>query len=244
MKPINLPEWLGQHSYPGRGIVLGASKCGQHAYVMYFIMGRSENSRNRVFEQMPDNTVQTTAADPKKLADPSLIIYNALRTVGSTTVVTNGDHTDTICACLGQGGTFEDALRTRTYEPDAPHFTSRISGLLTRDANGFQYKMSIIRAGGGAGNPVQRHFFEYPSPQPGIGHFIHTYSGESGTRLHCFEGEPIPVRLPASSLQEMGNTLWQGLNEGNKISLVCRSLNLSGEKTTLVFNKYAILSAL
>lgn len=230
----NITEYLKANPYPGRGIALGLSQDGQHAYIAYFIMGRSANSRNRVFARQGDGLV-TKAADESKLEDPSLIIYAPVRRHAEHTIVTNGDQTDTILDYLEKGDTFENALRTRTFEPDAPNFTPRISGLLTLGYGGFSYRLSILKSPD-RGQSLQRSFWEYPQPQPGIGHFIHTYA-QNADPLPPFTGEPVPFRVDGS-LVTFGESLWEALNPDNKISLFVRSVSLSGEESTQMHNKY------
>ena len=169
---IDLAKALNENSYPGRGIVLGRSEDGKKAVVGYFIMGRSENSRNRVFVEEPDG-IRTEAFDPSKMVDPSLIIYHPVRKVGDTLVVTNGDQTDTVADYLRAGKTFEDALRTRTFEPDGPNWTPRISGMVEKNGN---YRLSILKSANGDESSTRRYFFEYTDPRPGVVHFIHTYA--------------------------------------------------------------------
>lgn len=235
MEKMELGELLKNNPYPGRGIVLGLAPGGHQAFAAYFIMGRSENSRNRVFKQ-ERGRLYTQAADPAKLSDPSLIIYNAMRRVGEHLIVTNGDQTDTIATALKCGGSFEGALRTRTYEPDAPNYTPRISGMLSLGFDGFDYRLSILKHGGG--QAVQRFFYEYNYPQPGVGHFIHTYGpGALPSLLPSFGGEPVPVALPATA-RELANEMWATLNANNKVALAVRSVSLEGGEETLIRNKY------
>lgn len=242
----DLCQLLKENPYPGRGIVLGRSADGHQALVVYFIMGRSENSRNRVFTEK-DGGIITEAADPAKLSDPSLIIYAPVRRHGQRTIVTNGDQTDTVYSCLERDIGFEEALRTRTFEPDAPNYTPRISGLLTLDFGGFSYRLSILKTtGGNAGSP-QRMFFEYPAPLPGQGHFIHTYEGD-GDPLPSFAGEPRPVALerPLTNridLERFGQSVWDCLNEENRVSLFVRALHLDGLEDTCIFNQYEKVEA-
>ena len=229
-----IKQLLKANTYPGRGIVLGRSEDGIKAVIAYFIMGRSENSRNRIFFETEDRIV-TQAADETKLEDPSLIIYTPVRRHKQTTIVTNGDQTDTIFEYLASGSTFEAALRTCTFEPDAPNFTPRISGVVTLGDEEFSYQMSILKSEDG-GKSVQRSFWEYPQPQPGVGHFIHTYSGDD-TPLPPFAGEPIPVGIDGT-LATFAASIWNSLHAANKVSLFVRGLSLHGEEETLVFNKY------
>jgi len=198
----------------------------------YFIMGRSENSRNRIF--VPDGTgIRTQAYDERKLTDPSLIIYAPVRTVGKRTIVTNGDQTDTICDRLIRGGTFEEALRTRTFEPDAPNYTPRISGLMEPDG---RYTFSILKSADGDPAACHRFFYEYAAPLPGRGHFIHTYQSD-GNPLPSFAGEPCPVATE-DDMAAFAQTLWTSLNEANKVALFVRYITLAtGEAETALINR-------
>ena len=235
MEMHSLTDLLSHNSYPGRGIVLGRSIDAAQAYIAYFIMGRSENSRNRVFTEKSGGII-TEAADPAKMKDPSLIIYAPVRRIGAYTIVTNGDQTDTVYSCLERDIPFEEALRTRTFEPDEPNFTPRISGLLTAGIKGFSYQMSILKSNEGNPASVQRMFFEYPQPQPGEGHFIHTYQ-QDGDPLPSFLGEPRRVEIQGS-LEEFGDSLWESLNPENKVSLFVRALTLDGSDTTKIYNRF------
>ncbi len=237
----SLPSLLSQNSYPGRGIVLGRSSTGHQGLIAYFIMGRSENSRNRVFTEK-DGGIITEAADPAKLTDPSLIIYAPVRKHGAHTIVTNGDQTDTIYSCLERGIGFNEALRTRTFEPDAPNFTPRISGLIAADFSGFTYALSILKSGMGTPSSTQRQFFEYPQPLSGQGHFIHTYQAD-GDPLPSFCGEPVPILLDAplstqGELDSFTQILWNSLNPENRVSLFVRSLHLDGSELTCIVNRF------
>lgn len=234
MNLSTIEQTLGGNSYPGRGIVLGRSEDGIYAVAAYFIMGRSENSRNRIFVEDSDG-IRTKAFDESKVSDPSLIIYSPVRVLDSRTIVTNGDQTDTVYDVLAQGGTFEDALRMRTFEPDAPNFTPRISGLVETGA-AFSYRLSILKSGDAEGRSADRFFYEYGSPAAGVGHLIHTYRGD-GTPLPCFEGEPTAVAVEGG-LDEFAERLWASLDCDNRVSLFVRFLNLtSGLSDTRVFNK-------
>ena len=231
MKPVDIKQDLAGNSYPGRGIVIGQSADGKQAVVAYFIMGRSVNSRNRVFVEEPDG-IRTQAHDPAKLSDPSLVIYAPVRVLGEDTIVTNGDQTDTIYDFLKEGKTFEQALRTRTFEPDGPNYTPRISGLLSPDGS---YKLSILKAADEAGTGCLRQTFEYPG-QPGLGHFIHTYK-QDGDPIPSYEGEPTPVFIEGD-IDAFTASLWQHLNEDNKVSLFTRFINLeTGKAETRIVNK-------
>lgn len=236
----DLCQLLKENPYPGRGIVLGRSADGHQAVVLYFIMGRSENSRNRVFTEK-DGGIITEAADPVRLSDPSLIIYAPVRRHGQRLIVTNGDQTDTVYSCLDHDIGFEEALRTRTFEPDAPNYTPRISGLVTLDFKGFSYQLSILKSAGGNANSQQRMFFEYPAPLPGQGHFIHTYDGD-GDPLPSFSGEPRPVAIakPLANRPELelfGRAVWESLHPENKVALFARTIHLDGTEETCIFNK-------
>ena len=234
MRLREIAEELKGNAYPGRGILLGRSADGGRAVIAYFIMGRSENSRNRVF--VPDGAgIRTQAFDPARLKDPSLIIYSPVRVLDNVTIVTNGDQTDTVYQFLREGGTFEDALRTRTFEPDAPNFTPRISGLVTVGET-FGYRLSILKSAGGDPSGAERFFFEYDNPPVGRGHFIHTYRCD-GDPLPSFEGEPVPVAV-GEDIRAFADTVWNSLNEENKVSLFVRFLDLqSGEAETVILNK-------
>lgn len=231
MKYVNLAEELRGNTYPGRGIVLGRSEDGQKAVIAYFIMGRSENSRNRVFVEQ-EGGIRTEAFDPAKLEDPSLIIYAPVRVLGKQTVVTNGDQTDTIYDFLKEGKSFEEALRTRTFEPDAPNFTPRISGLV----EGFDYKLSILKSNNNDSSSTRRYFFEYTDPKAGEGHFIHTYKCD-GSPIPSYEGEPTPVVI-SGDIDAFTNEIWENLNADNKVSLFTRFIDVeSGEIETRIINK-------
>ena len=236
MKLQDIGALLRSNPYPGRMILIGMDAAGTHAVIAYAIMGRSANSRNRVFTPK-DGGIITEAADIAKLSDPSLIIYAPVRVLGSTTIVTNGDQTDTIYEGLKSGTCFEDALRTRTFEPDAPNYTPRISGLLHRRDGGFSYQLSILKSDGGSPASCVRFFFDYPRPAVGEGRLIHTYQGD-GSPLPSFEGEPIPVAVTGSAA-EYGNRIWDSLIKENRVSLFVRSLDLvTGAAEDRVFNQY------
>lgn len=233
---MNLSDALKNNTYPGRGILIGKSECGNFAVIAYFIMGRSENSRNRVFIEDGDG-LRTKAFDPSKLTDPSLVIYYPVRTFDNSTIVTNGDQTDTIHEFMSQGSSFEDALRTRTFEPDMPNFTPRISGIVTCENSDFSYKLSILKSANGNAKSAQRFFFEYAQPVAGIGHLIHTYR-EDGNPIPSFEGEPVAVTF-TSDLDELSSTLWNSLNADNRVSLFVRTIDLINGKTqTKIINKH------
>ena len=235
MEKINLNEYLASNEYPGRGIAVAKAPDGRQMFIGYFIMGRSENSRNRVFDPVPERGgICTMAADPDKLEDPSLIIYNPVLTLGKTHIVTNGDQTDTIYDGMSRGKSFADSLRTRTFEPDGPNYTPRISGAVTPDG---KYALSILKSMDGDPSCCCRYFFEYDRPLAGTGHFISTYMGD-GSPLPSFEGEPRRCALTAQSAEELSNALWEALNEQNKVSLFVRYLDLeTGESETVIRNK-------
>ena len=230
-----LSEFLRARPYPGRGILLGQAHNGTWAQsvVAYFIMGRSENSRNRVFEPTEDG-IRTRAFDESKMTDPSLIIYHPVRMVGTTTIVTNGDQTDTIQDALLEGKSYLDALRTRTYEPDAPNYTPRISGVVQRDGS---YCLSILKSMDGDPGVCQRHFYEYSDLRYQTGHFISTYEG-FGDPVPSFSGEPVRVSITAPTAQDLARELWESLNPDNKVSLYVRYVDLrNGFAETVILNK-------
>ena len=234
MQIQSLSKELSATTYPGRGIVLGKSADARCFYIAYFIMGRSENSRNRIFE-IDGRGIRTKAFDESKMVDPSLIIYAPVRVCGDVTIVTNGDQTDTIYDALEAGKTFEEALRSRTFEPDAPNFTPRISGVVEPKAD--RYRLSILISADGDPASTRRYFFEYDAPRPGEGHFIHTYQ-QDGNPLPSFEGEPVPVTIEGD-LETFSWTVWDNLNADNKVSLFTRSIDLeTGAVTSLLFNKH------
>ena len=234
MKPVDIKQDLAGNSYPGRGIVIGQSADGKNAVIAYFIMGRSVNSRNRVFVEEGAG-IRTQAHDPAKLSDPSLVIYAPVRVLGEDTIVTNGDQTDTIYDFLEEGKTFEEALRTRTFEPDGPNYTPRISGIVERGEGSFTYKLSILKSCGGDPDFAQRFFFEY-APKAGLGHFIHTYK-QDGDPIPSYEGEPTPVSIEGD-IDAFTASLWENLNEDNKVSLFTRFIDLeTGKAETRIVNK-------
>lgn len=233
MKTRNLVDELSATSYPGRGIVLGKSGDGKSLVMAYFIMGRSVNSRNRVFVEEGAG-IKTKAFDESKMVDPSLIIYAPVRVLGDATVVTNGDQTDTIVEYMEQGKSFEDALRTRTFEPDGPNFTPRISGLAEPKHD--RYRLSIVKSADGNPASVRRYFYEYESPLAGQGHFIHTYQ-EDGSPLPSFDGEPAQVRLEGD-IDAFTAAVWDSLDKENKVSLFTRYIDLqTGKIETRIVNK-------
>lgn len=232
---LNIYDELKNNAYPGRGIVLGKSEDGRSAVAAYFIMGRSVNSRNRVFVEDGDG-IRTEAHDPSKLEDPHLIIYAPVRVLGNKTIVTNGDQTDTIYNLMNQQMTFEQSLRCREYEDDAPNFTPRISGIIKKEEGDFNYALSILKSDDGNPDSCQRFTFSYTTPIAGEGHFIHTYMGD-GSPLPSFKGEPKKVGIP-NNIDEFTDGLWTSLNEDNKVSLFVRFINLeTGETDTRIVNK-------
>ena len=221
-------QFLRETSYPGRGIAVGRDR------VYYFIMGRSANSRNRVFVPAEDG-IRTEAYDPTKLEDPSLIIYHPVRRVGDTLLVTNGDQTDTIRDHIQQGHCYRHALNTRAFEPDGPNFTPRISGVVKPDCT---YNLSILKSLDGDPDCCCRYFFEYDHALPGVGHFIHTYQ-EDVNPLPSFEGEPRRVAIPQLSAQEWAKKLWASLNEDNKVSLYVSMIDVrTGSRDSVIINKH------
>jgi len=234
MNKYDISKLLADNPYPGRGIIIGRSEDNQRAVMLYFIMGRSENSRNRIFEKTDDG-IRTKAHDPAKLTDPSLVIYNPVRVLDRQTIVTNGDQTDTITRFLKEGNDFRSALRTRQYEPDAPNYTPRISGLISADGS---YTLSILKSLNGNPDCCVRNFFEYFTPIPGLGHFISTYQTD-GDPLPSFEGEPITVDIKITDgLKNFAESVWKSLNEDNKVSLYAREITIAtGEISDLIINK-------
>ena len=234
MNKLELTQLLRSNPYPGRGIVLGRSADNRCAVAAYFIMGRSENSRNRVFTVTEDG-IRTEAHDPSKMTDPSLIIYHPVRQVGDSLVVTNGDQTDTVRDGLLAGKTFASALRTREFEPDSPNYTPRISGLLSPDGS---FKLSILKSADGDPACCLRYFYTYDHPLPGEGRFIHTYMGD-GNPLPSFEGEPERVTLDAPTAEALAEQMWEALDPDNKVSLFVRYTPLDGGAPTQVIkNKF------
>ena len=233
MKLLDLEQYLTQHTYPGRGIVLGRTPDNDKVAVAYFIMGRSENSRNRIFEETEDG-IRTRAFDESKMTDPSLIIYHPVRILeNGMTVVTNGDQTDTIRDHIQQGHCYRHALNTRAFEPDGPNFTPRISGVVKPDGN---YNLSILKSLDGDPDCCCRYFFEYDAPVAGYGHFIHTYQGD-GNPLPSFEGEPEVITIESPTAQAFADLLWENLNGDNKVSLFVRYIDLaSGETDDVIVN--------
>jgi len=235
MEKLNLFKELDTNSYPGRGIVIGRSTDGKYAVTAYFIMGRSSNSRNRIFVEDGDG-IRTKAFDESKLEDPSLIIYAPVRVLGDTTIVTNGDQTDTIYDGLSAGKTFEQSLRTREFEPDAPNYTPRISGIMEVANGQFTYSLSILKSDNGNPEECNRYTFSYDNPLAGEGHFIHTYM-KDGNPLPSFEGEPKFVSIEGD-IETFTGKMWGNLNFDNKVSLFVRFINIAtGEVKTKIVNK-------
>ncbi len=234
MALFDLKTLLSENSYPGRGIVIGASADGKKAMIAYFIMGRSENSRNRIFERF-DGGMRTKAFDESKLSDPSLIIYNPYLSLPNVDIITNGDQTNTVYDFVKIGKTFDEALKTREFEPDAPNYTPRISGIINYEGKAFSYKLSILKSANGDPSVCNRFYYEY-EPRAGIGHFIHTYKCD-GNPIPSFYGEPEEVTLP-NTAKELADLVWENLNCDNKVSLFVRSVSLeTGEAEEIIINK-------
>ena len=234
MEKINLNEYLASNEYPGRGIAVAKAPDGRQMFIGYFIMGRSGNSRNRIFEATGDG-IRTRAYDESKMVDPSLIIYHPVRMVGTTTIVTNGDQTDTIRDSLLAGKSYIDALRTRCYEPDGPNYTPRISGVVDQDGS---FCLSILKSADPEGTACARFFYEYDAPLAGEGRFIHTYQ-ENAEPLPSFEGEPRRVSVSAPDAETLASQVWASLNEDNKVSLFVQYIHLAtGERETVILNKH------
>ncbi|MBQ2284158.1 MAG: IMP cyclohydrolase [Clostridia bacterium] len=237
MKMLDLKQELSQNAYPGRGIVIGKTPDGKKAVTAYFIMGRSSNSRNRVFVTEGEG-IRTEAFDPSKLEDPSLIIYAPVRVLNNYTIVTNGDQTDTIFDGMSKGETFEQSLRIREFEPDGPNYTPRISGIMKVENNTFHYAMSILKSNNGNPDACNRYTFTYENPVNGEGHFIHTYMHDDNP-LPSFEGEPKLVAID-NDMDAFANMLWENLNEDNKVSLFVRYIDIeTGSYETKIINKNA-----
>ena len=237
MQKLNLREELSNNTYPGRGIIIGKTPDGTKAVTAYFIMGRSSNSRNRVFVTEGEG-IRTEAFDPSKLEDPSLIIYAPVRVLDKYTIVTNGDQTDTIYNGMAAGKTFEQSLRIRQFEPDGPNYTPRISGVMEIANGEFHYAMSILKSNNGNPNANNRYTFTYENPVAGEGHFIHTYAQDINP-LPSFEGEPKWVEI-LDDMEEFTNMLWANLNEDNKVSLFVRYIDIkTGAYETKIVNKNA-----
>jgi hypothetical protein len=234
MNILSIENELKSNPYPGRGIIIGKSADGKKAVTAYFIMGRSENSRNRVFVPTDDG-IRTEAFDPSKMVDPHLIIYSPVRVLGKQTIVTNGDQTDTIYELMEKGQTFEQSLRTREYEDDAPNFTPRISGIICNECG--EYAMSILKSANGNPDSCRRYTYTYSTPIAGEGHFIHTYMGD-GNPLPSFEGEPKQVDMTNLDIDGFTDMIWNSLNADNKVSLFVRYIDLETGKTdTRIVNK-------
>lgn len=235
MQMLSIEKELKENSYPGRGIIIGRTPDGKKAVTAYFIMGRSSNSRNRVFVEEGEG-IRTEAYDPSKLEDPSLIIYAPVRVLGNKTIVTNGDQTDTIYELMDRQQTFEQALRTREFEPDAPNYTPRISGIMHIENGGYNYAMSILKSNNGNPDACNRYTFAYTNPVAGEAHFIHTYM-QDGNPLPSFEGEPKLVDV-VDDIDAYTKLLWTSLNEDNKVSLFVRYIDIAtGEYETRIMNK-------
>ena len=235
MQVKSIKDELSTNSYPGRGIIIGKSEDGKSAVTAYFIMGRSSNSRNRVFVEDGEG-IRTQAFDPSKLEDPSLIIYAPVRALGNKTIVTNGDQTDTIYDGMDKQLTFEQSLRSREFEPDGPNFTPRISGVMHIENGEYNYAMSILKSDMGDDSACNRFTFAYSNPKAGLGRFIHTYM-EDGNPLPSYEGEPTPVKL-AGDIDAFTKEVWENLNEENKVSLFVRYIDIAtGKYETRIINK-------
>lgn len=235
MEMLSLKTELTENAYPGRGIIIGKSADGTKAVTAYFIMGRSSNSRNRIFVEDGEG-IRTQAFDPSKLEDPSLIIYAPVRVLGNKTIVTNGDQTDTIYDGMDIQLTFEQSLRSREFEPDGPNYTPRISGIMHIENGNFNYAMSILKSNNGNPDACNRYTFAYENPVAGEGHFIHTYMHD-GNPLPSFEGEPKLVSIP-DDINAFTDLLWSSLNGDNKVSLFVRYIDLaSGTYETKIVNK-------
>ena len=235
MDMISLAQELQENAYPGRGIVLGRSEDGTKAVAAYFIMGRSENSRNRIFVEEGEG-IRTQAFDPSKLTDPSLIIYAPVRVLGHRTIVTNGDQTDTVYEGMEKGLTFEQSLRSREFEPDAPNYTPRISGVMEIENGTYSYSLSILKSNNGDPACCNRYTFSYENCAAGEGHFIHTYMHD-GNPLPSFEGEPKLAAIP-NDMEKFTNMLWNNLNQENKVSLFVRYIDIvTGKYETVIKNK-------
>ena len=234
---VDLQKELSSTTYPGRGIVIGTTPDGKYAACAYFIMGRSENSRNRVFVEDGEG-IRTQAFDPSKMEDPSLIIYAPVRVLGNSTIVTNGDQTDTIYDLMKEGQTFEQSLRTREFEPDAPNYTPRISGIMNVADGKYDFAMSILKSNHGDPASCQRFTFSYENPKAGEGYFIHTYMGD-GNPLPSYEGEPTLVNIEGD-IDTFTKNVWEALNADNKVSLFTRYIEIAtGKYESRIINKNA-----
>ena len=235
MEILNIEQELKENSYPGRGIILGKTPDGTKAVAAYFIMGRSENSRNRSFVEDGEG-IRTQAFDPSKLVDPSLIIYAPVRVLGNKTIVTNGDQTDTIYEGMDKQLTFEQSLRSREFEPDGPNYTPRISGIMHIENGKYNYAMSILKSSDGSPESCHRYTFAYENPKAGEGHFIHTYQCD-GNPLPSFEGEPKRIQIP-DDMEAFTTLLWNSLNADNKVSLFVLYIDITtGTYATQLVNK-------
>lgn len=235
MNKLSLANELSTNTYPGRGIVIGKSKDGKKAVTAYFIMGRSVNSRNRVFVEEGEG-IRTEAFDPSKLEDPSLIIYAPVRVLGRNTIVTNGDQTDTIYEGMDNQLSFEESLRSREFEPDPPNYTPRISGVIHISDGSFDFQMSILKSSNGNPDCCNRYTYSYDNPLSGEGRFIHTYMHD-GNPLPSFEGEPKLVEIDGD-IDTFANMIWDNLNEENKVSLFVRFIDIeTGKYETRIINK-------
>jgi IMP cyclohydrolase len=235
MEMISIEKELRENSYPGRGIIIGKSADGTKAVTAYFIMGRSSNSRNRVFVEEGEG-IRTEAFDPSKMEDPSLIIYAPVRVLGNKTIVTNGDQTDTIYEGMDRQLTFEQSLRSREFEPDGPNFTPRISGIMHVEKGIYNYAISILKSNDGDPSGCARYTFAYENPKAGEGRFISTYLHD-GNPLPSFEGEPKRIAIP-DDMEEFASMLWDSLNEDNKVSLFVRYIDIAtGTYETKIINK-------
>ena len=235
MEMLSIAQELQNNEYPGRGIIIGRSADGTKAVTAYFIMGRSENSRNRIFVEEGEG-IRTEAFDPSKLTDPSLIIYAPVRVLGNKTIVTNGDQTDTIYEGMDKQMTFEQSLRSREFEPDGPNYTPRISGILHVENGSYSYAMSILKSNNGNPSACNRYTFAYSDCVAGEGHFIHTYKC-NGNPLPSFEGEPKLIAIP-DDMDAFTEMLWSSLNEENKVSLFVRYIDIAtGKYETKIVNK-------
>ena len=236
MEMLSLEKELKGNEYPGRGIVMGRSADGTKAITAYFIMGRSENSRNRIFVE-EGNGIRTEAYDASKMEDPSLIIYAPVRVLGNKTIVTNGDQTDTIYELMDKQQTFEQALRTREFEPDAPNYTPRISGIMHVESGTYSYALSILKSANGTSAACNRYTFVYNDCLPGEGRFLHTYQG-NGSPLPSFEGEPKLVKIDGD-IDSFTDMVWNSLNDDNKVSLFVRFIDIeTGAYESRIVNKH------
>lgn len=233
---LSIEKELCTNPYPGRGIMIGKSADGKNAVIAYFIMGRSENSRNRIFVTEGEG-IRTQAFDESKLEDPSLIIYAPVRVLDNKTIVTNGDQTDTVYDLMKEGKTFEQSLRTREFEPDNPNYTPRISGIVELANGGFDFSMSILKSANGNPSSCQRYTFSYENPLNGEGRFIHTYN-KNENPLPSFEGEPKLVEVGNDDIDTFAEKLWTALNDDNKVSLFVRYINLeTAQAESRIINK-------